>query len=560
MLRKVNRETAILKKEVKREKILRKCWLLKQPSAILQYVASFLSWYEVLNLQKTCEHFRRRYIERLEGGVLRIKANTTELHRSLEVESMESYLHLRSIRVTNQRMTFVKNMAKNQTHSKLEIMSDVKLDDLALKTLKPHKLILYEYTPLAEIKSMFDSLKHFGVTDYGITNNKDVNLSEEDLDVLKESQLKKFYTYAALSDISKLIHIPHLSIQFKLLDDVSAVGSATSKVRTLDISNTRVRDVSMLGNLKTLIAVGVKTFTDVSALGRLQGLNISNTNVVDVHALGNIHVLNLSHTNVVDVSALGNVHTLNISYTSVVDVSALGNVHTLDISNTKVFDVRALGRVHALDISHTKVTNVSALGHVHELNISFTKVTDVSALTHVQIINLSRTQVNDLRPLSNAREITFRAIDPNTDISALKFVHTLDISHSEIKNLRTLSKDPNMFAHIRVLDLSYTRVTDVNMLKRVHTLKLIHTAIVDVSSLTHVRVLDVSYNWQLSKIQGLKRTERLIVNHNAWVHLDIRGLKAKSIYTNQIPKDILRKHGWVLSDENIQRYCLWLRQ
>jgi hypothetical protein len=41
--------------------------------------------------------------------------------------------------------------------------------------------------------------------------------------------------------------------------------------------------------------------------------------------------LDLSSTKVVDVSVLGNVHTLDLSSTKVVDVSALGNVHKLNL-------------------------------------------------------------------------------------------------------------------------------------------------------------------------------------------------------------------------------------
>src|SRR5208282_5602179 len=90
--------------------------------------------------------------------------------------------------------------------------------------------------------------------------------------------------------------------------------------------------------------------------------------------------LDLSWTKVTDVSALGNVHTLDLSDTEVTDVSALGNVHTLDLSVTKVTDVSALGKVHTLDLTDTKITNVSALGKVHTLDLTDTKITNVSAL------------------------------------------------------------------------------------------------------------------------------------------------------------------------------------
>ena len=49
--------------------------------------------------------------------------------------------------------------------------------------------------------------------------------------------------------------------------------------------------------------------------------------------------------------------------TKVMDVSNLGNVHTLDLSQTNVTDVDNLGNVRTLNLYHTKVTDVSNLGN-----------------------------------------------------------------------------------------------------------------------------------------------------------------------------------------------------
>ena len=87
-----------------------------------------------------------------------------------------------------------------------------------------------------------------------------------------------------------------------------------------------------------------------------------------------IHLLDLSDTKVEYVSMLGNVHTLNLSDTKVEDVSMLGNVHTLNLSDTKITDVSMLGNVHTLNLSDTKVTDVSMLENVHTLDLSCTKV------------------------------------------------------------------------------------------------------------------------------------------------------------------------------------------
>src|SRR5690348_14458069 len=70
--------------------------------------------------------------------------------------------------------------------------------------------------------------------------------------------------------------------------------------------------------------------TILSYFQNLKDLNLSYTKIEDVSMLGNVHTLNLSHTDVTDVSMLGNVYNLDISYTKVKDVSMLGNIHILD--------------------------------------------------------------------------------------------------------------------------------------------------------------------------------------------------------------------------------------
>lgn len=86
--------------------------------------------------------------------------------------------------------------------------------------------------------------------------------------------------------------------------------------------------------------------------------------------MGKVHDLNLSQTKVEDVSALGGVHTLDLSHTQVEEVSALGRVHTLDLRRTEVKDVSMLGGVHKLILEGTSVSDVSALGGVYHLNIN----------------------------------------------------------------------------------------------------------------------------------------------------------------------------------------------
>ena len=80
-----------------------------------------------------------------------------------------------------------------------------------------------------------------------------------------------------------------------------------------------------------------------------------------------IHTLDLSGTKVIDVSMCGNVYSLSLRWTDVIDVSMLGNVHTLHLSGTKVVDVSMLGNVYVLNLFKSSVIDVSMLGNVKHL-------------------------------------------------------------------------------------------------------------------------------------------------------------------------------------------------
>jgi hypothetical protein len=130
-------------------------------------------------------------------------------------------------------------------------------------------------------------------------------------------------------------------------------------------------------------------------------------NFITLERLGNVHTLDLSYTKVTDVSMLGNVHSLDLALCQgVTDVSALGKVHTLDLGGCLgVTDVSALGNVHTLNLIETQVTDVSALGNVHTLDLrSCQGVTDVSMLKHVQNLTLTKNSISE-ENLSQLRKV-----------------------------------------------------------------------------------------------------------------------------------------------------------
>jgi hypothetical protein len=167
-------------------------------------------------------------------------------------------------------------------------------------------------------------------------------------------------------------------------------------------------------------------------------------NFITLERLGNVHTLDLSYTKVTDVSMLGNVHTLDLEGCEVKGLASLGNVHTLNLIETQVTDVSMLGNVHSLDLALCQgVTDVSALGKVHTLDLGgCLGVTDVSALGNVHTLNLIETQVTDVSALGNVHTLDLRSCQGVTDVSMLKHVQNLTLTKNSIseENLSQLRK------------------------------------------------------------------------------------------------------------------------
>ena len=193
----------------------------------------------------------------------------------------------------------------------------------------------------------------------------------------------------------------------------------------------------------------------LSLLTSLTSLDLSSTKVIDISALSkltNLLSLDLSNTQVKDISALSkltNLISLDLSNTQVKDISALVNltsVKFLRLSDTQIKDISALSNLtnlKYLKLNDTQVKDISALSNLttlEYLRLNDTQVKDISALSNLielRILYLNGTQVNDISALSNLRNLG-----------------TLDLSRNEIKNLGVLSR----LEHLKRLNIQDTKL------------------------------------------------------------------------------------------------------
>jgi hypothetical protein len=187
-----------------------------------------------------------------------------------------------------------------------------------------------------------------------IKKNKKVNINDINQIVAKiESifpyiQLKIDLSYSKIIDISRLGNVKELDLrECTNITDFSILG----KQKILRLGDTNISDISHLGNVKKLYLVKCKNISNFSILGKQEVLDISHTNISDISHLGNIKHLNLiGCNNITDFSILGKQEILALFATNICDISNLGNVKILGLRSNINMDYTPVKNVPELYI------------------------------------------------------------------------------------------------------------------------------------------------------------------------------------------------------------------
>ncbi|HSA76164.1 MAG TPA: hypothetical protein VLE02_01345 [Nitrosarchaeum sp.] len=171
-----------------------------------------------------------------------------------------------------------------------------------------------------------------------------------------------------VKDVSALGNVPSLMLHNTPVVDVSALG----KVKSLTLSKTQVKDVSALCNAEHLDLSDCSNLEDVSMLTNVKWLSVAFChNITSAEGLSACETLDLTSTKVKDVSMLGKQKSLCLKNTPVRNVSALKNVTRLNLSYTKVKNVSSLTGVDVLDLEGCYVSNVAQLHKLKKLRVLY---------------------------------------------------------------------------------------------------------------------------------------------------------------------------------------------
>ena len=266
------------------------------------------------------------------------------------------------------------------------------------------------------------------------------------------------------------------------------------KLCTLNLTNTRVNDVSVCNTLPNLKALYLQACPIVDlrnfCFQSLKCLDISQSLVRDITPISlvanSLEYLNVCYTeidNLSPVASLPCLKSLRICRTNVIDLSPLAKsylLEKLDMSCTSVSDISALTTLTNLkqvDASCTMIDSslpFRSLKKLQKLNLFRTELADVShlsSLTNLTYLNIGRTGVNNISLLQNLTKLIY-----------------LNVGYTQIVEFKVLQN----FKQLRMLNLQSTTILNIEPLKsltKMQSLKLDYSNVCDVSHLT--KMLDL---------------------------------------------------------------------
>ena len=201
--------------------------------------------------------------------------------------------------------------------------------------------------------------------------------------------------------------------QFEELRALPPEIAEQDQLRSLDIHNCRVADITCIGELTRLQSVGLGWLPvkDHSALANLRALNelwICGTFFDDVNVLApleRLESLSLQELDISDVSVVSNMKSLkrlSLNDTLICDlepVRSLTSLTSLDVRGTRVADLAPLARLARLERLWIRRSDVEDLSPLRDM-------------TELRLLDISGTPVWDLRPILGLRNLFFR---PDTD-------------------------------------------------------------------------------------------------------------------------------------------------
>lgn len=301
-------------------------------------------------------------------------------------------------------------------------------------------------------------------------------------------------------------------------NDISTLGNINSeKIRYLDISNTKINDLSFLENYAQLTEISADNcnISDVSPLKNLTlitsiSLNGNNiNNIKDLSALEKLETLKLGSNSLTSLSGVENcilLKEIDVSSNKLSDLNPLSNctvIQDIDISNNSISDISVLEKsqesLKKLVMNNNKVSDLSPISNcvnlyivecdsnnisnlnfaeklsaLQNLSASNNKITDaagISNLTLLEYIDLSNNEITSFKAPVFGKEYSSTLILSNNDIDEIDLgyskINIVDISENDLNDMSVLTKN-----NISTIIMDYSSETDYSLFSSDSFLKI----------------------------------------------------------------------------------------
>lgn len=341
------------------------------------------------------------------------------------------------------------------------------MSELALKLIKEAK-----EQGLMRLKKSIKEAKEQGLKRLDLDDLSIESLPNEmsELTLLEELQVRRCYDLHNIDALKACKNLRTLDVSDTEVTDLSPIKDLVN-LQDLNISKTKINSLEFIKNLKNLrtLKCGKTNLTDLNGIEELQNLEtlqVEDTQIVSLALLENIVSLS----------------TLSIANTQVHDLNPLRKLEKLWIFNAQNTPIKKLNPLENLlglddiNISDTKVKslvgleNLKGLKYLYASNTAIKNLKPLKGLTKLRDLNISGTNVEDLSPLKGLPDLGYlwlermkmemKTLSPLSEISKLEY---LNVSSNPINenDLIPIKDLPNL----RTLDISSTQVSDLRVLK-----------------------------------------------------------------------------------------------
>lgn len=340
------------------------------------------------------------------------------------------------------------------------------------------------------------------------------------------------------------------------LTDISFLSDIKNKLSELNISDTKVSDLSKISHSSSLTSLSACStgITNLKAFDfpNLTFLDLYNNKISDISTLksfSELTALNLSKNSVSDISALSSLEKLTVLYindnalVSVSSLAGLVNIEELSLSGNHlgfVGDISSLSplskltKLKILNVSDNRLTSLKGIEdalNLSEINAKNNALTDINALencTQLTKVNLSDNKIKSFKLLEKSNEtLEIVYIDSNPISADISFVsgaeklRALGISGCEVESLKALSNS----VRLQYLDASDNKLTTLEGIEHLPELSNIDASFNQITNLDSLPILNsysgLLYDFSNNKITQLPLFEegasfsKLILHNNS---------------------------------------------